>query len=58
MVSLTVDYMLKELPTLSERCKQIMIEDIEHPLGGYGDECDRQDWMRLLKALKENETND
>ena len=53
IVELTVDYVIEELPKLSDRCKGIMIEDIEKPIGGYGDECDRQDWMRLLTALKE-----
>lgn len=52
VVEITVDYIIKELPKLSERCKNIMIEDIERPLGGYGDECDRVDWMRLLEELK------
>ena len=55
IVKTTVDYIIKELPRLSDRCKGIMINDIEHPLGGYGDECDRQDWMRLLTELKEGE---
>lgn len=52
VVEITVDYIIKELPKLSEKCKNIMIEDIEHPLYGYGDECDRVDWMRLLDELK------
>ena len=55
IVETTVNYIIKELPKLSERCKQIMIYDIEHPLGGYGDECDRVDWMRLLEELKKAE---
>lgn len=55
IVEKTVNYIIKELPKLSNRCKKIMILDIEHPLGGYGDECDRQDWMRLLTELKEGE---
>lgn len=52
VVEITVNYIIKELPKLSEKCKNIMIEDIEHPLCGYGDECDRVDWMRLLDELK------
>lgn len=55
VVDITVNYIISELPKLSERCKQIMIHDIEHPFGGYGDECDRRDWMRLLEELKKVE---
>ena len=54
IVELTCEYIENELPKLSDQCKAIMIEDIErHRLFGYGDECDREDWMQLLKRLKE-----
>lgn len=52
IVELTVNYIIAELPKLSNFCKKIMIDDIEGAFT-YGDECDRQDWMRLLKELKE-----
>lgn len=52
MVEMTVNYIIKEIPKLSDRCRQIMIYDIEHPIGGYGDACDKEDWMRLLTALE------
>lgn len=52
IVEQTVDYIIKELPKLSFQCKRIMIHDIEHPLCGYGDPCDKEDWMRLLAELK------
>lgn len=55
IVGKTVDYIIKELPRLGNDCKKVMIHDIEHPLHGYGHECDRKDWMRLLTELKEGE---
>lgn len=39
---------------LSDHCKDVMIKDIESQRN-YGDECDREDWMRLLERLKEQE---
>ena len=52
IVETTVNYIIAEMPRLSKDCKRVMILDIEKPLGGYGNECDRQDWMRLLEKLK------
>lgn len=53
IVELTCEYIENELPKLSDQCKAIMIEDIErHRLFGYGDECDKEDWMQLLEKLK------
>lgn len=52
IVEQTVNYIIKEIPRLSDSCKKVMIHDIEHPLGGYGDPCDKEDWMRLLAELK------
>ena len=54
IVELTVNYIIKEMPTLSDQCKATMINDIKHPLGSYGDECDKADWMHLLAKLKES----
>ena len=51
IVEITVNYILSELPKLSDSCKQVMIHDIENAYS-LGDDCDRQDWMRLLKELK------
>ena len=51
IVEITVHYILSELPKLSDSCKQVMIHDIENAYS-LGDDCDRQDWMRLLKELK------
>lgn len=56
IVGMTAEYIENELPKLSDQCKTIMIEDIEqHRLFGYGDECDKEDWMQLLERLKEQE---
>lgn len=53
IVELTVNYVIKELPRLSDSCKKIMLDDItEHERFGYGDACDERDWMRLLDALR------
>lgn len=58
IVDITVNYIIKEIPKLSEKCKKIMIHDIEYPLDGYGDACDKKDWMRLLLKLKESMTEE
>ena len=52
IVELTCRYIERQLPMLSDRCKNLMIKDIESQ-SNYGDECDKQDWMRLLERLKE-----
>ena len=52
IVGITVDYIINEIPKLSEHCKRVMILDIENPYGGYGDDCDERKWMQLLAALK------
>lgn len=53
IVELTVNYVIEELPRLSDSCKKIMLDDItEQEQFGYGDECDKRDWMRLLDALR------
>lgn len=57
IVELTVNYVIKELPRLSDNCKKIMLDDItEQEQFGYGDACDKRDWMRLLDALKSEKT--
>ena len=52
IVELTCKYIESQMPILSERCKDVMIKDIESQKN-YGDECDREDWMRLLEKLRE-----
>lgn len=51
IVELTVNYIIAELPKLSDYCKGIMIKDIESATS-YGDDCDKQEWIKLLKELK------
>lgn len=52
IVGMTAEYIENELPKLSDQCRAIMIEDIERQ-EQFGDECDREDWMRLLDKLRE-----
>ena len=53
IVSTTAEYIAREIPKLSERCKNVMIQDIEEQERfGYGDACDKDDWMWLLGELK------
>ena len=52
IVELTCKYRESQMPILSDRCKDVMIKDIESQKN-YGDECDREDWMRLLEKLRE-----
>lgn len=53
IIGMTAEYIENELPKLSDQCRAIMITDIErHRLFGYGDECDKEDWMQLLEKLK------
>lgn len=59
MVSLTAEYIAGEIPKLSDQCKAVMIKDIEQrEMYGYGDECDKAEWMWLLEQLKDDDTND
>lgn len=51
MVGIVTRYIISELPKLSNKCKKIMITDIEQA-SYYGDACDKEDWMRLLEKLK------
>lgn len=55
IVEVTCNYVACQIPNMSDECKKIMIHDIEHPIAGYGDECDKEDWMALLKKLKGDE---
>ena len=53
IVSTTAEYIANEIPKLSEQCKAVMIRDIEEQERfGYGDDCDKVDWMWLLGELK------
>ena len=54
IVGTTVDFIISELHSLSDYYKNIMIRDIEEE-HSYGDECDKENWMRLLDKLKGGE---
>lgn len=59
IVSWTCEIIKKNMHLLSEKDKKVMIRDIETAIS-YGDECDKQEWMLLLKKLRkeiENDTN-
>jgi len=49
IVDVTIEWIMRE--NLSEKCKEIMIRDIEE-CKDYGMDCDKEDWMRLLNHLK------
>lgn len=54
IVGWTCDIIKKNIHLLSEKDKEVMIRDIENSIS-YGDECDKQEWVLLLKKLrKEN----
>ena len=58
IVKLTVDYVIPELDKLSDNCKKVIKKDIiEQSRLGLGDECDKDDWCRLLKAIGDNNDN-
>lgn len=55
IVEYTCEFIVKNRHLLSEKDKYIMTKDIRRQEEyGYGDECDKQEWMRLL-AILENE---
>ena len=58
IVHWTCEFIANNMHLLLEKDKAVIIRDIEkQAMYGYGDECDKNDWMRLLEKLKgENET--
>lgn len=59
IVGWTCEIIKKNMHLLSDKDKKVMIRDLENPIS-YGDECDKQEWMLLLKKLRreiENVTN-
>lgn len=51
IVSWTCEVIKNNLNLLSEKDKQVMIRDIEQA-NSYGMECDKEEWISLLKTLK------
>lgn len=53
IVNWTCDFIIKNKHLLTENDKLVMIKDIkEQENFGYGDDCDKNDWLKLLKTLK------
>lgn len=54
IVDWTCEFIENNLHLLTDKDKQVMINDIRYQERyGYGDECDKADWMKLLKTLEE-----
>ena len=53
IVQWTCEFIKNNLHLLTEKDKRVMIRDIENPIS-YGDECDKAEWLKLLKILKED----
>lgn len=51
IVQWTCEFIKNNLHLLTEKDKRVMIRDIENPIS-YGDECDKAEWLNLLKILK------
>ena len=58
MVQWTCEFIKNNLHLITNKDKQVIIRDLEHPIS-YGDECDKECWLQLLKKEgKESESND
>ena len=51
IVQWTCEIIRNNLHLLSAKDRQVMIRDLENPIS-YGDECDKVEWLKLLKILK------
>ena len=54
IVELTVNYIMQEIEDnkLSDQCLSIMRDDIKEAKD-YGMQCDKEQWMKLLKRIEE-----
>lgn len=53
IVDWTCKFISNNLHLLLDKDKHVMIRDIKYQEKlGYGDECDKEDWLRLLKILE------
>lgn len=53
IVDWTCKFISNNLHLLSDKDKHVMIRDIKYQEKlDYGDECDKEDWLRLLKILE------
>lgn len=54
IVQWTCEFIKNNLHLITNKDKQVIIKDLENPIS-YGDECDKECWMQLLKMeVKEN----
>ena len=54
IVNWTSEFIKNNKHLLIEKDKLVMIRDIKgQEKYGYGDECDKNDWMRLLRVLED-----
>lgn len=55
IVNWTCEFITKNVHLLTAGNKQVIIRDIKQQEEyGYGDKCDKEDWLKLLKFLEEN----
>ena len=53
IVEWTCETIINNIHLLTHKDKQIMMHDImKQKERGYGDECDKQEWLRLLAILE------
>lgn len=53
IVNWTCEFITKNVHLLIEGNKQVIIRDIKQQEEyGYGDKCDKEDWLKLLKFLE------
>ena len=50
ITSLIADYMKSKVSQMSGECKSVMTRDLEE-CKDYGDDCDKEVWLGLLKEL-------
>lgn len=51
IVQWTCEFIKNNLHLITNKDKQVIIKDLENPIS-YGDECDKECWIQLLKILK------
>lgn len=54
IVSLVCGYVASQIDTLSAECLSLIVRDIKNQEPwGYGDECDKRDWVDLLSKINQ-----
>ena len=51
IVQWTCEFIKNNIHLITNKDKKVIIKDLENPIS-YGDECDKECWMQLLKILK------